>query len=392
MDAKLKVSRAVTNLAFNQPFFGSCLMQLILKEDDDVPTMCTNGREIRWGRIFVDTLSEEDVRFVLAHEVMHVILKHCQPWKGKDPQLCNIAMDYVINEQLELSGFRCIEGGLIDRKGRFTGMAWEQVYRILEDIKNDQETPKTDEFSDGEKEKLKEQMGRNEPSHIEPGGEVTDAEKAEAADKIDDMIIRAATQQEMSNKGDVPAGMRERIKEVRTAQIPWQEQLQTMVKCKYPEDFSYSRPNRRHIGSGLYLPTMVGEEAGNIVIAVDTSGSVSQAELKAFVGEVNAIINDIKPHKVYLMSADCQVAEVKEFDRDHYFTDFGAVGGGGTAFWPVFNYIEEHELEVDQLIYFSDMYVDGSCFPKKQPDYPVIWVSSGAKYNVPFGDLIQIKH
>jgi hypothetical protein len=52
---------------------------------------------------------------------------------------------------------------------------------------------------------------------------------------------------------------------------------------------------------------------------------------------------------------NCQVAEVKEFDRDHYFTDFGAVGGGGTAFWPVFNYIEEHDLEVDQLVYFSDM-------------------------------------
>lgn len=391
MDAALKISRAVTNLAFNQPFFGSCLMQLTLKEDQ-VPTMCTNGREVLWGREFVDELSEEDVRFVLAHEVMHVILKHCQPWKGRDQRICNMAMDYVINEQLEQSGFSTIEGGLIDRDGRFTGMAWEEVYRILKDIKEEEENDSTDKFSNDEKEKLKEQMGNGEASHIEPGGEITDAEKADAADRIDDMVIRAATQQEMSGKGNMPAGMRERVKEIRTAQIPWQDQLQTMVKCKYPEDFSYSRPNRRHIGSGLYLPTMTGEEAGNIVIAVDTSGSVSQAELVAFVGEVNAIINDIKPHKVYLMSADSQVAEVKEFDKNHYFTDFGAVGGGGTSFWPVFKYIEENKLEVDQLIYFSDMYVYDGDFPTNHPDYPVIWVSSGKEYNVPFGDLIKIKH
>lgn len=391
MDAALKVSRAVTNLAFNQPFFGSCLMQLRLVEDESIPTMCTDGREVRWGREFVDGLSEDDVRFVLAHEVMHVILKHCQPWKGRDQRTCNMAMDYVINEQLEQSGFRTVEGGLIDRKGRFTGMAWEEVYRILEQIKQDEENGNTDKFSDEEKDDIKQQLADNEASHIEPSDAKTAAEQAEDSDRIDDMVIRAATQQEMSGKGDCPAGMRERIKEIRTAQIPWQEQLQKLVKCKYPEDFSYSRPNRRHIGSGLYLPTMTGEEAGDIVIAVDTSGSVSQAELKAFVGEVNCIINDIKPRKVYLMSSDTAVADVKEYDRDHYFTDFEAVGGGGTSFKPVFEYIEEHKLDVDQLIYFSDMYVWDGDFPAKHPDFPVVWCSSGNDYNVPFGELVKIK-
>jgi len=390
MDAALKVSRAVTNLAFNQPFFGSCLMQLKLIEDKTVPTMCTNGSEIRWGPEFVDGITEEEVRFVLAHEVMHVILKHCQPWKGKDPQACNVAMDYVINEQLEGAKFSVIEGALIDRNGRFTGMTWQEVYRILEQVKNDEKTESTNSMSEKEKDELKEQM-ENAEDHIEPGGAKTDSEEAEASEKIDDMVIRAATQQEMRGKGQLPGGLKERIKEIRTAQIHWAEQLQRLVKSRYPEDFSFSRPNRRHISSGLYLPTMTGNKAGNIVIAVDTSGSVSPEELVLFVGEINAIINEIQPTKVFLMSSDYRVADVKEYDEGHYFTDFDAVGGGGTSFVPVFEYIEKHKVEVDQLIYFSDMYVGRNDFPADHPDFPVIWCSSGKEYDVPFGDLVKIK-
>jgi predicted metal-dependent peptidase len=105
MKPDLKISRAVTKLAFNQPFFGSCLMQLRLEEKAEIPTMCTDSKHIWWNAKFVEELSEEEVQFVLAHEVMHVLLKHCKPHLGKDPKLCNVAMDYVINAQLRDCGF-----------------------------------------------------------------------------------------------------------------------------------------------------------------------------------------------------------------------------------------------------------------------------------------------
>ena len=388
MEAQLKISRAVTNLAFNNPFFGSCLMQLKVEERADVPTMATNGTHVYWGRDFVESITEEEVRFVLAHEVMHVILKHCQKFEGKDPQLCNVAMDYVINPQLSHAGFSMIDGALYDPSGNFHNMAWEEVYRCLEDIKNDRETPM--KFGEGDKESIKKDI-ENATDHLEQSVGQSAAEQSEESDKIDDMVIRAATAQEMSGKGGLPHGVSERIKAIREDQVNWAEKLELLVKAKYPEDFTFARPNRRHLGSGLYLPTMDGHKAGPLAIAVDTSGSVSTEELTLFIAEINNIINDIRPEKVYLMSADCQVADVVEYDSDHYFEDFDAVGGGGTSFVPVFNHVEKENLQIDQLIYFSDMYVGDYDFPSKHPDYPVIFCSSRNEREVPFGDLIKIK-
>jgi len=388
MEAQLKISRAVTNLAFNNPFFGSCLMQLKLEERADVPTMATNGTHVYWGRDFVDSISEEEVRFVLAHEVMHVILKHCQKFEGKDPQLCNVAMDYVINPQLLDAGFSMVEGALYDKSGKFHNMAWEEVYRCLDDLKNDREPPV--DLSLGNKNDIKNDIA-NSTDHLEQSASGSASEIADASDKIDDMVIRAATAQEMSGKGGMPHGVRERIKSIREHQVNWAEKLELLVKAKYPEDFTFAKPNRRHLGSGLYLPTMDGHKAGPIAIAVDTSGSVSTEELTLFISEINNIINDIRPEKVYLMSADCQVADVVEYDSDHYFEDFNAVGGGGTSFVPVFDHVEKENLQIDQLIYFSDMYVYDSDFPEKHPDYPVIFCSSRNEREVPFGDLIKIK-
>ena len=136
---------------------------------------------------------------------------------------------------------------------------------------------------------------------------------------------------------------------------------------------------------------MEGHKVGALGIGVDTSGSVSKEELQLFINEINNIINDIKPSKVYLMSADNRMAQMVEYDSDHYFEDFDAVGGGGTSFRPVFEYVEEEGLEIDQLIYFSDMYVGDNDFPSKHPDYPVIFCSSRNERLVPFGDLIKIK-
>jgi len=388
MEASLKISRAVTNLAFNNPFFGSCLMQLKVEERKDVQTMATNGTNVFWGREFVDKITEEEVRFVLAHEVMHVILKHCQVFEGKDPQLCNVAMDYVINPQLVQSGFSMVEGALYDESGKFHNMAWEEVYRELEAIQKDKPTKSS--LSAGEKEKIKKDIEGAE-EHIESSTGKTESQKQEESDAIDDMVIRAATQQEMSTKGGMPSAIKDRIKAIRENQVAWDEQLDKHVKAKYAEDFTFARPNRRHLSRGMYLPTMDGKRAGCLAIGVDTSGSVSVAELTAFVGEINNIINDIKPEKVYLMSADCQVAQVLEYDTDHYFENFDAIGGGGTSFVPVFDYIEKHNLEIDQMIYFSDMGVYSGDYPQKHPDFPVVWCSSQLEPEVPFGHLIKIK-
>jgi len=400
MDSTLKISRAVTNLAFSQPFFGSCLMQLKLQESLLVPTMATDAINLYWNDEFVKGMSEEDTRGVLCHEVMHVLLKHCVPWPGKDRQLCNVAMDWVINEQLYQARISLPEGALYDPTGHTSGWAWQEVYNFLKNVQEDKEdpyagTPNKEQgksLSAKDRSKIKEQVN-NAEDHVESNEGLSPVEAEERDSRIDDMLIRAASAQEAAGRGQLPGSAKSRINEIRTPQIDWREELINTVKSRYPEDYSFSRPNRKFLGSGLYLPSMCGSRAGTIVIGFDTSGSMTKEDLILAASEVNFIVNEIKPEKVILMSADYNVANVREYDSDTWFSieDFEAIGGGGTSFRPVFKETEKLD-HVDQVIYFSDMYVNDHCFPIEMPDYPVTFVSTtGRDYDLPFGNLIRIR-
>lgn len=402
MDSQLKISRAITNLAFSQPFFGSCLMQLNVTNNDDLPTMATNGESLFWNSDFVNDLKEDETRGVLAHEVMHVILKHCKPHKGKDAALCNVAMDWVINEQLDYAGFTLPSGALRDPTGVTNGWAWEEVYRFLDNVKSDAEelfkgTPyQNDEnpprIPPSALTKIKEQIESPE-EHVQENSGDSEAQQSERDAKIDEMIVKAANAQEAAGRGTLPGDVKQRLKEIRSPKVNWREELFNTVKSCYPEDYSLRKPNRRHFPNGLLLPSMVGERAGVLAIGLDASGSMDIEDFTKAVSEVNYIVNELKPEKVYLLSADYAVTNVKEYDSNAYFTieDFELIGGGGTSFTPVFEKIEKDGIFPDQVIYFSDMYVNEYCFPDKAPDYPVTFVSTRADYEPPFGKTIVIQ-
>jgi predicted metal-dependent peptidase len=403
MDAQLKVSRAVTRLACTNPFFGSCLMQLGTIEDPNCATMATDGEAIYWGRDFVDTLTEEEVRGVLCHEVMHVILMHCQkqPARYSDFKLTNVAMDYTINPELRNSGHVLPKGVLFDESGKTAGWTWQAIYLLLEEVKQQQEgegQPSEggedgeglDGFTASEIEAMANDIA-NAEDHVGPSKK-SDSETETTKQKIQDMVVKAVTTAEGS-KTDLPAGMERILEEIREPKLPWNEIFQNLVRAKFQDDFTYRKPNKKFFADDLYLPTMSGERAGTIVLSLDTSGSVRDEELTAYCGEVNCVVNDLKPEKVYLMTSDCRVAQVQEFEGDMWFdvADFKALGGGGTSFRPVFEYLDEKEIAVDQLIYFTDMGVYPSDYPTKHPDFPVIFVSTEPNQTAPFGDVIYLE-
>jgi len=403
MDAQLKISRAVTNLAFSQPFFGSCLMQLKLQERVDIPTMATDSVNLFWNSDFVtNRLTEAETRGVLAHEVMHVILKHCVPHPGKDLKLVNVATDWVINYELDKSGFELPEFALRDPTGVTNGWAWQEVYNYIRNIQQDKENPfegtpnassKNPPNSEA-RDAVKKQIEGAE-SHFDTNAKESSSQQEERASRIDDMITRAAEAAQSAGRGQIPGSAKERLKALKENKIDWREQLQARVKAPYKEDYTFSSPNRKFLEQGLYLPSMVGSKVKSIGIGLDTSGSMTTEALELSCSEVNYIINELKPEKVYLLSADYSIANVREYDGSTWFTieDFNIVGGGGTSFRPVFDYIEKKDLLVDQVIYFSDMYVNSSCFPEKAPPYPVIFVSTnGYNYEVPFGDIILMRN
>ena len=367
-----------------------------------MPTAYTNGRTIGWNGEFIDGISEAGTRFVMAHEVSHIIFEHCQPWPGKDPKLCNIAMDYVINLMLRDDGFEVLEDALIDEC--FRGMNWQKVYAILEDCRH-----KDDEKQDGGQpdynsgaasdaglsQEKQEELGKKTNEMMEnpdimdviENSDLTEEEKADMKQKV----IQAAQAAKSSGVGNLPGAIEDLIKEIRTSKVDWKAYLRETMLSNYPDDYTMRRPNKKFMDYGLYMPTMEGYEVGTIAVGLDTSGSVSHDEMVDFLAELNEITVEFNPSRVLLMYTDWDVAKVEEYGPGEEIDTLNTRGGGGTSFVPVFDYLKKEGIVPDQLIYFSDMEVHDGCFPEEAPDYPCLFVSTRENYPVPFGECVSTK-
>lgn len=374
MDSQLKVSRAVTKAAFAKPFYGSLMLTLDVHQDDNIDTACTDGRFIKWNDAFIQEQTEPKTLGLMAHEVMHVALQHCQDWSPKDPKMCNIAMDIVINRTLIDDGFE-LPDCVIQPEPRFTGMTWQQVYNIIKDEEKYQDMAKDPDFGD-----------------LINNSDLSDAEKEELKQEIEQKVIQAAEAQKASGIGDLPAGIEDLIKEIRQSKIDWKSLLRADLQCNFPDDFSFNKPNKKFLGTyGIYMPTMVGHKIRNLGVGLDTSGSMTTEDHIRQLSEINAICLELQPENVYLFYTDCDVAKVEDYGPGEVIDVLKTRGGGGTSFVPVFDYIEKTGLDVDQLIYMSDMDVWEDCFPTTPPEYPVVWLSTRSDYSVPFGNLIHVQ-
>ena len=124
---------------------------------------------------------------------------------------------------------------------------------------------------------------------------------------------------------------------------------------------------------------------GEIVVAVDTSGSIGTQELEQFAGEINAIINEAQPESIRVIYCDAALQAVEEFGPSEPIT-LSPKGGGGTDFVPPFRWVEENSVEPKCLIYLTDLCCNS--FPVA-PDYPVLWVTDSHR-TPPFGEKLRI--
>jgi predicted metal-dependent peptidase len=182
--------------------------------------------------------------------------------------------------------------------------------------------------------------------------------------------------------------MRQRVEEIKSPQVPWRETMRKVVQpVIIHQDFSWARPNRRWAPQGIFMPELRSERMPAGVVYWDTSGSRDYADARAEAGaEVISIIDECRPEKLYVIYGDTEVTKVEIFEPDDVIT-FNPVGGGGTAFEPIFSWIEENQIEPAFFIGITDAI--GS-FPAQAPEYPTIWCVSG-RGAVPFGERIQLK-
>jgi len=366
---------------------------------DNVPTACTNGRDEIYGRKFVAELRDPELCFVIAHEAGHKMYRHLTTWKklhDEDAKLANMACDYVINlmlKDLDPQGTVITmplmkDGpnkgkpiGLVDE--RFRGMNSKQVFDIL---KQEQE-----EGGGGGGEGEGDGMDEHDWTGAE---DMTEEEKKELARDID----QASRQGMLAHKkevGEGAGGIDRELEEMLAPKVNWREVLRDYVKsiCHNKDTSSWRRPNRRFLSTGVYMPSMIGEKVGHIVVAIDTSGSIGQAELSEFLSEVKGIAEEVSPEVVDLIYWDSEVAAHETYESGEVSNIVSSTkprGGGGTSPSCVSSYLVEKKIEPQCIIVLTDGYVGNDW--GNDWTAPVMWAIVGGNNVVaPNGRTIHVK-
>jgi predicted metal-dependent peptidase len=390
------IQKARTALLLDHPFFGALLFRLKGLETQSVRTMATDGVSLFYNPTFVDTLNSATLAGVLAHEVMHPALHHHVRRSGRDPRRWNEACDYAINPLLLDAGLSLPEGVLVDP--RFRGMSAEQIYNLL-DLESREESDDPDDDSSsgngGTGEGSRESNSSDEPyaPETEGGiGQVLDAplsheenQSIEAQSREWDVAVSQAVTV-ARQAGKVPAGIQRALEGTAEAAVDWREMLRRLWSETTPADYSWARPNRRHIWAGLYLPGVIREGVGEIAIAVDCSGSVHGRQLRLFEAEIRSILEGQRPQRVHVLYFDTVVHKIESYEAGQPI-HLDPVGGGGTAFGPCFEWLDERGIEPQTLVFFTDLW---GTFPAVAPPYPVLWASTGSRH-APFGHVIPMQ-
>lgn len=413
-----RIQKQKINLLLDEPFFGTLLMQLPISEDRSIPTFSVNGVAMRYNPDFCAKLTDTEIKGVLVHEIEHVALLH--PWRRgqRDIRRCNVAGDYAINNYLKQYvddaaakrqpvPFTLPADALIDPA--YKDLSMEEIYARLpqdppsQSKEQSQEQDKQEQGEDGggggddqsqQDDGDGQGDGNNDGQPGEPSsdGEFEDApgdesEKKESEDNMKIAVMQAV--EAAKAQGCMPAGMERMIKEAMEPKQPWQEVLREWMVAKANADYIWTQPNRRYLGSGFVLPSLKDRNAmGTLVVAVDSSGSIGQAQLDRFLGELNGICVDCSPEKVIVLVCDARVHTEQEFYRGEAPTAKLA-GGGGTDFRPVFSRVEALGEDVAGLIYMTDLYGN---FPDKAPEYPVLWAVTGNPSGKgPWGETLQVE-
>ncbi len=363
-----KLLKAKVQLILEQPFFATLALNMKYVADYAVEAAITNGKLIRYNPDYVDRLTVEELKTVVAHEVLHTAMLHHTRRKNRERRKWNQAADYAINPLLASAGFKLPVDCLIHTK--YQGKSAEQIFSLLPDSPNDENNPNgtgDDTAGMGEVEDL-------------PDNE----NKQEVEVQIKEMLAQATMV--AKRKGKLPGDIERIVSQILQPKIDWRETLARFITEITKNDYSWTKPSTRYLHTGLYLPSLESEETGKVILLVDTSASIDIQMINQFAGEVQDIVNTfgISLQVIYV---DKEVREVQEINPDEQIK-LQPKGGGGTDFRPGFDFIEEKDLQPKAVVYLTD----GECdsFPV-DPDYPVLWAQFGnSEFAPPFGEVIQI--
>lgn len=368
-----KLQKAVGLMMRTQPFWASLLMTLNFSESGQTKTITTDGETITYNPAWTEGLSQEEMVGVLAHVAGHCALLHPLRKGHRDEEKWNIACDIVVNGIIRQSGLPVPKDTTI--KEDWEKHSAEHIYEMLPDNptkpKNQQGPGQGKGQGPGAGGSYPNGMPDLESPKDKDGKDISDAEREQREGDMQQRVLAAA---DLAKKqGKLPAGIEQIINAAAEPLVDWRSVLWNTFQGHTPEDYTWKKLNRKMLGGyKIYMPGSDRIGCGQIIVAFDTSGSVSNDELTAFLSEMNAIIRDMGPERVTIIDCDAQVSHVEEVDGEIPARKF--TGRGGTAFAPVFEYVKKHGLEPDQLVYMTD---GESGEHLEDPGYPVMFVSTG---------------
>jgi len=357
---------ARVGLLLRHPFFGNMATRLrIMSADDWCPTAAVDGRNLYFNTQFFNAMSNKEIEFVIAHEILHCVFDHLERREDRDPQIYNIAADYIVNNTL-----------VRDRIGEMP-----KLVDCFQDFKYENWTSEAvydDIFGKYDEEQLK-QLGELLDEHLDWGdnegegdggseGEDSNGNKIskkrpkyskedlrKIRDEIKENMISAA---QTAGAGNVPAGVERMIKELTEPKMNWREILRQQIQSTIRHDFTFSRPSRKGWHTGAILPGQNFAQQIDICVSLDMSGSIGDEQAKVFLSEVKGIMDEFKDYNVKIWCFDTKVYNEQDYSADSGddLSDYEIMGGGGTDFMCNWEYMKDNDIIPKKFIMFTDGY------------------------------------
>jgi predicted metal-dependent peptidase len=364
--AVTKLDRAKVSVVSQHPFFASILMKRKLIEDNTIKTAAVDQRgQIYYNPEFVESLSVDQLVFVLCHEVGHVIGQHSLRRGTRQAKRWNTAGDAWINDMLKAADIGEFVDGCVDMPGS-KDRTVDAIYDGLPD--------------------------QPDGSGSGPGGigddiiERGDPLSSEEASQIDaeTRVEVAQAAQAAKAQGKMTAGLDKIVTELLDVRVPWYDVLERYMIAFTKGDYSWARPNRRF--TDVYLPS-VGKIAtmGEFVLQVDVSGSITKRELDYYNSHMTRIVEQCSPERVHVLYTDSSVVKHVVFEQGEEFA-LEFYSGGGTDMESGFDYLDKEGISPEVFVCLTDGYTDFNT--SKAPTYPVVWCIS-SDIEAPYGDNIH---
>lgn len=368
--------------------------------DEPGCTAYTDGVNKRYGRGFMQAIckAQEEVNGLILHENLHIGLRHMIhniDLFREDRNLANMAADYVVNDMImnikDKSLVKLPQGGLYDP--RFHNMNMREVYRIL---KQEQEENGGNGSGEGETQGDGNGSGgggyRFDDHDIDGQGSAKDMTPEEA--KAMEAKIDRAIREGALLAGRLGIELPRAITELLEPQINWRDVLREFVSasCKGKDEYTWRKFNRRLLPNDMYMPTVEDETIGEIVVAIDTSGSIDQKQINEFASELVSICEAVSPDAVRVLWWDTMVHGEQLFTEN--LSNIGNMlkpqGGGGTRVSCVSEYINKKQVKAEAVLVFTDGYLEGDV--RWSVDAPTLWlVTHNKQWTPPVGKKVFVE-